>query len=94
MLTTSFFSNVFFLKKKKYFFSTQKILKPAPLDGKKFVDIRVFLQLARSRVPTCFKRVFRDLDITKKTHFFFLRVTSKIEGQNDRSMDRAGGTCI
>ena len=38
----------------------QKILKPAPLDGKKFVDIKVFLQLTRTSMKTCFKLVFAE----------------------------------
>ena len=64
------FLNVFFLRKKKFFFRPGKILKPAPLDGKKFVDIRVFLQLAKTYVKTCFKRAFRDPDVTKKNTFW------------------------
>ena len=50
----------------KFFFRPEKNLKPAPLDGEKIVDIRVFLQLAKTYVKTCFKRVFREPDVTKK----------------------------
>ena len=36
------FKPLFFKKNRKKISEPQKILKPAPLDGKKFVDIRVF----------------------------------------------------
>ena len=47
-LETSFFKPLFLRKIEKNFSDPQKILKPTPLDGKKFVDIRVFLQIVKN----------------------------------------------
>ena len=41
------------------------------LDGKKFVDIKVFLQLARSSMKTCFKLVFAK---TRSKHVLFCNI--------------------